>query len=115
MTPEQKFWQLLKPHVPGHVNRIENTVGNGIPDVNFCYKGKETWIELKAGSKLRDSQKIWHQQRALAGGRVFVIERALTVIRITRATELLDVYLEVERFPRPWDWTTIEAILKGEQ
>ena len=115
MTPEQKFWQLLKPHVPGHVNRIENTVGVGIPDVTYCYQGTETWIELKAGSVLRDSQYIWHHQHALAGGIVYLIQRDKDIIAVRKATAILKEYILIGYFHKPWNWATIEAILKGEK
>src|SRR5690348_15084234 len=100
MTPEQKFWQLLKPHIPGHVNRIENSVANGMPDVNFAYGGKETWLELKANVNwlytefeiverpkgLRESQLIWHNQRKLYGdSRILVITRDKDIIKILEA------------------------------
>lgn len=78
MKPEQRFWQRLRPHVPGHVFRIENGLGAGMPDVNACYQGKEAWIELKvwipgAGVLLRKEQYAWGRGRAVAGGKVFVI------------------------------------------
>lgn len=113
MTPEQKFWQLLKPHVPGHVNRIENSTSNGIPDVNYCYKGQEVWLELKAGSKVRDTQKIWHQQRVIQGGRVLLVSRKDSYISIQQATKILGEYITHLVEDKPWDWDLIEWFLKG--
>ncbi len=115
MTPEQKFWQLLKPHVPGHVVRIENSLGSGIPDVNYCYMGRECWIELKAGSKLRTSQRIWRETRVRNGGKVFLIERIGSVIVLTEFVNLVGntVYGIETVVPKPFDWSRIENLLKG--
>lgn len=114
MTPEQKFWQLLKPHIPGHVNRIENSTGVGIPDVNYCYNGQETWLELKAGSQLRISQKIWHYQRSLRAGRVLVIERINNDIRISKALPILEKYEVLTQEEKPWNWEYLEGILRND-
>lgn len=115
MTPEQKFWQLLKPHIPGHVQRIENSTSVGIPDVNFAYNGKETWLELKAGSKLRDSQKIWHQQRTIQGSRVLVVERLGDIIYISKPTgNEIGEYSLLWKESKPWSWKLIVGVITGE-
>ncbi len=44
---EKDFWRSIQPKLNGHVNRVENIVGVGIPDVNICHNGIETWVELK--------------------------------------------------------------------
>ncbi|HBP66248.1 MAG TPA: hypothetical protein DD730_18810 [Desulfosporosinus sp.] len=126
MTPEQKFWQLLKPHIPGHVNRIENSASVGIPDVNYCYNDRETWLELKANvnwlcqvrdvldhpNKIRDSQLIWHNQRFFHGGsRILVATRDGDSIKIISALGAYRYFVEGV-FPKPWDWSSIEGILK---
>jgi hypothetical protein len=76
MRPEQRFWQWLRPYIPGDVVRIENTVSNGFPDVNICLNGIETWLELKVFEdffKVRKEQNVWGRRRSNAGGRVFVV------------------------------------------
>jgi len=129
MTPEQKFYYLIKDHLPGHVNRIENSTGVGIPDVNFCVHGIETWLELKANvnllvveheviqipfgtKRLRDTQLIWHGQRTGWGGRVLVAIRDGDTIKILKC---LDIHkyrvLLVQK--KPWNWDTITALLEG--
>ena len=49
----------------------------GIPDLNYCYKEVEGWIELKAGPdiEVRSSQVRWMKDRIKAGGYpLFLIE-----------------------------------------
>ena len=29
---------------------VENIVASGMPDVNFCYQGQESWVEIKVSS-----------------------------------------------------------------
>lgn len=68
-------------------NRIENIVGTGMPDVNYCINGTEGWIEFKSptepkrpltslmGSnhKLTIEQRNWHLLQSKAGGISFVL------------------------------------------
>lgn len=128
MTPEQKFYYLIKDHIPGHVNRIENSTGVGIPDINFCFNGLETWLELKANinllvvpdeviqipfgtKKLRDSQIIWHGQRTKAGGRVLVAIRDDSTIKILQCRKMHEYkVLLVQK--KPWIWYEITAYLE---
>lgn len=130
MTPEQKFWELMRDHIPGHANRIENTVANGIPDINYCYHGKETWLELKAKpiirkldmvgniieatSCIRTTQYIWHRTRTLAGGKVLVLGRDEDKIVGLLATTGLALYRVMLIQEKPWNWEKIEGLLKGE-
>lgn len=89
-----------------HMERIENAVGVGHPDVELCYCGIQSWIEqkvakrparrttkLRFGSPLRESQKLWAEQRIAAGGRVWYLiqvgagpERQMYLIRGTPET-----------------------------
>lgn len=72
--------------------RIENITEVGTPDVNYCVKGCEGWIELKhvAAVPLRETtpvkigltveQRNWIIEREVQGGRTFIlaqIEREL--------------------------------------
>jgi hypothetical protein len=80
------------------LDRVENMVLAGMPDVNGVYCGTEFWIELKscdvlparAGSRvfgdggLRGEQVVWLAKRARHGGRVFVLARAGKVIWLLR-------------------------------
>ena len=46
---EKELWQLIRRNVPGHLLRIENLIGAGIPDSHLTHKGKQVWLELKIG------------------------------------------------------------------
>lgn len=103
MKPEQRLWTRLRPKLKayGHFERIENGVGAGAPDVDFCINGVEGKIELKYVAKypardstgllgwsgLRKEQKAWMTQRLSNGGRVFVLigvgARNIYLLRIT--------------------------------
>lgn len=75
----------------GHFDRIENMVGSGMPDVTYCVRGAEGFIELKqikewpkrpetvvAIEHYTSQQRIWARQRIAAGGRVWLM---LEVVR----------------------------------
>jgi hypothetical protein len=67
--------------------RVENFVGVGTADVNWCGEMMEGWIELKyredvpkrsstpvfKDGGLRPEQVIWLDRRAKLGGRVFIL------------------------------------------
>lgn len=76
---EQKLWDTMLHNKPPRVklDRVENYVGVGMPDVYLRTSGRATWIELKApiapkrpdtrllGDKgLRQEQINWHLQSA---------------------------------------------------
>jgi hypothetical protein len=60
---------------------MENSAGEGGPDVEGVINGDQCWIELKSNdrparpttvirSKTRESQSIWHNARTAAGSRI---------------------------------------------
>jgi hypothetical protein len=69
------------------MDRVENVVMAGMPDINFCAEGVEVWIEMKSptepkrdgtplfGSNHRLSidQENWFLRQCTAGGRGFVL------------------------------------------
>ena len=69
------------------IDRIENVVLAGMPDVNYCFEGVEGWIEMKAptepkrastplfGSnhKLSQEQKNWFKRQDNAQGRGYIL------------------------------------------
>lgn len=85
---ESDLWGTLKLYTQrhGHFERIENLVGIGRPDVNYCIQGVEGNIELK---QLKDwpkrpdtvvevrhftpQQRLWIRDRVRARGRVYVL------------------------------------------
>lgn len=89
MARESALWDRLKSatvklRAEGHridLQRLENAIAAGHPDVEGCIDGDQIWIELKSEErpkrpatpirpKLRDSQSIWHRQRCAAGCRI---------------------------------------------
>lgn len=93
---EATFWRdvvrpLLTRATRGHrfsVERVENSVASGTPDVDYCLDGTPGKIELKWSSRLRASpeamvlgsknglrrsQVVWIHRRLHAGGRVLIV------------------------------------------
>lgn len=85
---EKNDYQLLKKHMPeflDRLDRIENVVGVGTPDVNFCINGVDGWIEMKSPKEpvrktskllnhpLNQDQKNWFLRQCNAGGRAFIL------------------------------------------
>lgn len=81
MTEQAHVWAPLRRNTPVgvHWNRIENTAGTGMADLNGCHRGVEVWIENKIykGNRVefRPTQPGWIMTRRMAGGRVFVLAR----------------------------------------
>ena len=81
---EQSLWRWIKQAkltLPSlHMERVENSVGAGLPDVIGCYKWVPFFLELKCvwrlpkrastpiDPKVRPSQREWHMNWANAGG-----------------------------------------------
>lgn len=78
--PEQRLWDSMRKNRPADVwlERVENLVGDGMPDVAVVCAG--AWVELKAAKLpkrpttkvmgkdgLRQSQKNWHKDAAQHG------------------------------------------------
>lgn len=89
MARESSLWTRCKNGVKllkkrGHAThfcRLENSAGEGNPDVEGVLNGDQCWIELKSNdrparattvirSKTRESQSIWHRERTEAGSRI---------------------------------------------
>lgn len=80
MRPETKLWQSISPIIPGYITRIENSAGNGMPDVHVTFNGKDFWIELKIARAcgtvlLRKEQRVWMFHRSRYGGKVWVLAK----------------------------------------
>ncbi len=88
-TREAGLWRWLKEarkelRESLHLQRIENAVGSGAPDVEgqLLHRG-QFWIELKSAArpkkggpvrfKVRDSQVEWMRRRCLIGGRAWLL------------------------------------------
>jgi hypothetical protein len=87
---ESSLWGWLKDHLrelrplKHHIQRVENAVAKGVPDVEGCIDGRAFWCELKvaypmSGGQVRvrieQSQVNWAIRRCRAGGRSWVLVR----------------------------------------
>jgi hypothetical protein len=90
MARESALWKRIRDtaipalKATGHLvdlQRLENAVGTGHPDVEGCINGLQIWLELKSEDrpvrpttpihpKCRDSQRDWHRDRSQAGCRI---------------------------------------------
>src|ERR1035437_1848671 len=89
MAKEKSLWDRCKTGIINlgkcghatHFCRLENSAGEGNPDVEGVIDGEQCWIELKSNdrparagtvirSKTRESQSIWHRERTNAGSRI---------------------------------------------
>jgi len=86
---ESSAFQTLKRNVclpRDRFERVENGLGEGMPDVNYCMEGAEGWIELKAPNlparattpllksqhQLSQAQVNWFIRQKQARGRAFL-------------------------------------------
>jgi len=86
---EKNDYQLLRRHLAGanvRIDRIENLLVEGMPDINICIEGTESWIELKSpkepkryntrlfGSahRLSREQMNWFHRQKAAGGKCWI-------------------------------------------
>ena len=89
---ESTFYQRVRKMIlaefpSARIDRVENGIVDGMPDVNCCVNGQDLWLELKyieswparastqvLGRKgLRPEQINWHIRQAAAGGDSYVI------------------------------------------
>lgn len=95
MSGERKMWDYLGPKLrfAGHFERIEShETAVGIPDVSYCIKGYNNFIELKYTEKengciLRASQCAWFKKRVKAKGQPWLLLQMK--IRDTRGWALI--------------------------
>ena len=87
---EQKVWDAMRRAAPPEawLQRVENLVADGMPDV-YCAGGRrEAWVELKAarlpkrattrlqmGEGVRQSQVNWHLKATSKGVQSFILIR----------------------------------------
>lgn len=63
----------------GHISMVESPeTSPGIPDLNWCLRGREGWTELKvskAGESpdIRPAQRAWIRRRVVVGGNVSLL------------------------------------------
>jgi hypothetical protein len=115
---ESQFWALIKGKLPGHVERMENAIAKGTPDVNLCFEGRELWIELKvleANGNFKKGdpspeQLIWHMKRQIEGGRCFVLGRNEKVMKLCQVQRDRGVF-ELWTCNKPFNWPTFLTVL----
>ena len=136
---EKTDYKLLKKHLPqGHdrLERIENVVGVGTPDINYCIEGVEGWIEMKSpkepkksssklfgdNHKLNQAQKNWFLRQRNAGGKAFILictdkrwmlikgDYLVDIINDLSANDLWDIACWVSF--KPIDWESLREVLK---
>lgn len=85
-TAYQRFRKYVIRH-PDRIDRMENLIAAGTPDVNVCMEGVESWIEIKqptepkradtplfgSSHRLSQDQMNWIKRQVSAKGRVFVL------------------------------------------
>lgn len=134
---EQRLWDTMRRKKPcgfGKLERVENGVGSGMPDV-YCVPAHgtdECWVELKApiapkrrqtrvlgGEGLNPAQVNWHLEHAGLGARSFILIRdnlgRLWLIdgnMAHEANEMDAAALNENAIAR--DWPTIFKALGGE-
>lgn len=127
MKPEARFWATLKKKLPlpgDRLDRVENSVMSGQPDVNGCLASEDVWIELKAPTEpkrattplmtsngnhpLLPSQINWFIAQRQAGGIAFVLirtDKRLMLLRGTDHAERINV-MTVEQMVEASLWWT---------
>jgi len=88
--PEQRLYDTMKTHCADGVRleRVENAVNTGMPDVHCIRRGVTVWIELKVvhrparlstplikSATMRRDQVAWHLSYTRAGGRSAILVR----------------------------------------
>lgn len=116
MKPEQAFYQLLRPHLPGHPERIENAAGAGTPDFHCIDAGETYWVECKVSkshnydiySLLEPSQRAWgHRYVNDYGGNLFYIVRHKDEI------SLFDGHFNrLEKIVKPFEWKLLGLVIR---
>src|SRR3990172_8519706 len=116
MRKETEFWHKIRPHLLGHVTRIENWATCGIPDIHGCFSGLDYWIETKIGEngriKIRPNQVGWHMSYNQEGGRSWflVYWPEKSCVELYRGGDAMRLAAEHRKVPPyreyPWPLTT---------
>ena len=124
---EKELWQLIKRNVPGHLIRIENLVGAGVPDLHLTHKGKAVWVELKIGKgnnvQFQSSQIAFFNESKKHGGNIKIIMRKNDLLYLIDSEIIINsVYKSIKGdrvsininelsqawiWGMPWKWTEI--------
>ncbi len=126
MTERQLYGRLRRRLPRAHFQRIESRVGPGVPDVNMCYRGCESWIELKVVSRpklggpihprVRAAQVAWLARRRKAGGNAWLLLGLDTDVLLFDGAVAADVgrggtEAELAALARAVGWDQVEQVL----
>lgn len=91
MAREYRLWDWLRDGLKFlgrdvHLVRVENSAGEGDPDIDVCWAGRSCGLELKGCDRpaspgtvldieVRQAQVLWHRRRWNAGGCVWLFIR----------------------------------------
>ena len=87
---EKHAYKIFRQKVARHgdrVDRVENVLVSGMPDINYCSLGEECWIELKcptepkrkttplfgSNHKVSQEQKNWFLRQTTAVGNAYFL------------------------------------------
>lgn len=131
--PEQRLWDTMRANrPPGLVlERVENVVGDGMPDVYIQASAVSTWAELKTPNPrkrestrvlgdegLRQSQKNWHMRASRLGLPTWILirerrTRRLWLVAGMLADEINDMTAdELDEVTAAHTWPAIYVVLK---
>ena len=120
---EAELYTLIKSHLPGDFERVENFASVGTPDISGAW-GRDYFVELKAQPLLADadmekllekSQRVWLARRCPQGTLTFIIVRFSNRIIISKATADSMVPLaSIKKRKNKWDWPHFEATIQKE-
>lgn len=140
MSTDGGLRQLEMKYITGaHFQSIETwSTGQGVPDVNVCIGGVESWIENKQTRfnvlNISSQQIAWIERRIRNGGRVFIAVRRHTlagprkgksvdelIVFAGRDVRLLAQFgvagaapiLRSIGGPAKWDWSRFRVTLTG--
>lgn len=130
---EQRLWDRMRRALNGRVRleRVENVVTVGMPDVMALANGMVTWLELKAvdnyparestrvlgNAGLSQDQKNWHKDWARWGGVsliVIAVEQDTFVIPGRAGDEVNEfTQQELREYNLAIDWDELFVVLGG--
>lgn len=129
---EQRVWDTMKRNAPNDVwmERVENVVGEGMPDIWMASDQWHCWVELKAArlpvrpttrvlgrEGLRPSQVNWHLKAAVRGLPVYTLIRDnlqnLYLVSCEHADEINEMPLaRLQEVSLAGSWEEIFKVLK---
>lgn len=79
LNPEQSFWTKIRDNLKlDFIERFENSIAPGWPDVHYCHGDNSGWLELKVEKKFPNKIKFekaqpnWLTRYWSAGGYCYI-------------------------------------------